>query len=522
MNGAALLADHIEARTDAIVAAWRDAVEQAGDVPDSEGLTYPEFADHIPALLDRLAERLRGRSTGSVEPGKKHGRMLFRQGYDITEIISELGHLRRALNVATLECAERHDFDLGTIGAAHAVIDEVLNEATAGAVGDFHEASRAEKRAALERAEAERQLILDSVREFAIFSLDASGRVATWNRGAERVFGYSEDEIVGQGAAILFTPEDRRDRVPEEELETAAATGHAGDDRWHLRKDGRRIFVSGVVTPIRDESGAPRGFTKVARDITERTRAEEALKEADRRKDEFLAILSHELRNPIGAIRTAVQVARSPGAEEHLSWCHEVIGRQVGHLARLTDDLLDISRIAQGKIELRRQSVELPHLIARAAEAVRPLVERKGHRLTVEVAPDVPRIDADPTRIEQVLINLLTNAAKYTEDGGRITVAAGRRGDRAVIRVSDTGIGIPPEKLPRIFETFIQIDDSRSRSEGGLGIGLSLVRRLVELHGGTVLATSEPGQGSEFTVELPAGADALPSVVPEIPPPSAE
>ena len=293
--------------------------------------------------------------------------------------------------------------------------------------------------------------------------------------------------------------------VPEKELEAAATTGHAGDDRWHVRKDGSRFFVSGGVTPIHDDAGTLRGFTKVARDITERKRAEEALREADRKKDEFLAILSHELRNPIGAIRNAVLLARTPGMEEQVAWCHEVIDRQVGQLARLTDDLLDVSRIAQGKLELRRGPVELPALIARAAEAVGPLIERKRHELSVEIAPDIPRITADATRIEQVLINLLTNAAKYTEDGGRITIAAEVRGEEVVVRVRDTGVGIAPEMLPRIFNTFTQVEHSRSRSEGGLGIGLTLVRRLVELHGGTVSAASEPGRGSEFTLSLPVG-----------------
>ncbi len=508
MKGTVLLADHLSAESEAIVAAWRAAVELSGEVPDATRLTYHEFADHIPSLLDRLAERLRGRPADPAVDGEKHGRMRFRQGYDISEVIGELGHLRTTLSDATFDLAARNGLDAPMIRAAHSVVNEVLNEATASAVRHFRRASRADKRAALARAELQRQAILDSVRDYAIFALDDRGCVATWNRGAERVFGYAEDEIIGRHVGVLFTPEDRDAGVPERELETAATVGSAGDDRWLVRKDGSRFFVSGAVTPIRDDSGRLKGFSKVARDITERKWSEESLKEADRRKDEFLAILSHELRNPIAAIRSAVELARTPGVGDQVSWCHEVIDRQAGQLARLTDDLMDVSRIAQGKIELRREPVHLAALVARAVEAARPFVDRKGHRLNVALPDDLPTIEVDPGRIEQVLVNLLNNAAKYTDHGGRIDLTAEAGDGEILIRVGDTGVGIPPEMLPRVFETFTQVDHSRSRSEGGLGIGLTLVRRLVELHGGRVSAESEVGRGSEFTVALPTGGGA--------------
>lgn len=505
MKGTVLLADHLSAESEAIVAAWRAAVEQSGEVPDATRLTYHEFADHIPSLLDRLAERLRGRPADPAVDGEKHGRMRFRQGYDISEVIGELGHLRTTLSEATFDLAARNGLDVPMIRSAHSVMNEVLNEATVAAVRHFRRASRADKKAALARAEHQRQSILDSVRDYAIFSLDEQGRVATWNRGAERVFGYAEDEIIGRHVSVLFTPEDRAAGVPERELEMAATVGSAGDDRWFLRKDGSRFFVSGAVTPIRDDSGKLKGFSKVARDITERKRAEESLREADQRKDEFLAILSHELRNPIAAIRSAVDLARTPGVGDQVSWCHEVIDRQAGQLARLTDDLMDVSRIAQGKIELRREPADLAALVARAVEVARPLIDRRGHRLNVDLPEGLPMVEVDPGRIEQVLVNLLNNAAKYTKDGGRIDVTAEAVDGEVIVQVRDTGVGIPPEMLPRIFETFTQVDDSRSRSEGGLGIGLTLVRRLVELHGGRVSAESEVGRGSVFTVCLPAG-----------------
>ncbi len=235
-----------------------------------------------------------------------------------------------------------------------------------------------------------------------------------------------------------------------------------------------------------------------------------ALAEEDRRKDEFLAMLAHELRNPLSAISSAVNLARATPSDEHRDWSNEVITRQVKHLTHLIDDLLDVSRIRLGKIQLRRQPLEAAEVMARAVETVRPLLERKRHGLAVSIEPGPLRVDADPTRLEQVLVNLLTNAAKYTDEGGRIAISAGRDGPNVAFRVKDNGTGIPREMLPRIFDLFIQVDRSLDRSQGGLGIGLTLVRKLVESHGGTVSATSAgPGLGSEFVVRLPALSDSV-------------
>ena len=247
----------------------------------------------------------------------------------------------------------------------------------------------------------------------------------------------------------------------------------------------------------------------------ERERLVEQLQEADRRKDEFLAMLAHELRNPLAAIHGAVRVVNSPRMVEHIPEALEIIERQTRNLTRLIDDLLDVSRITQGKIELKREVLDVPGIIDRAARAVRPLIEQKRHELAVRVAPGPLRVDADPTRFEQVLVNLLTNAAKYTEDGGRITVSAAREGTEAVIKVRDTGVGIAPEMLPRVFDLFTQVDRSLARSEGGLGIGLTLVKRLVEIHGGTITAASEIGRGSEFTISLPVHEATLEEQRPE-------
>ena len=243
----------------------------------------------------------------------------------------------------------------------------------------------------------------------------------------------------------------------------------------------------------------------------ERLRLLSELKEADRRKDEFLATLAHELRNPLAPVRNAVKIIGMNGSEAPQSrWCRDVIERQVEHLSRLIDDLLDISRITRNRLELRKQRVELAEVITGAVESSRPLIEQYGHHLTVTLPPEPVYLNGDVVRLAQVFLNLLNNAAKYTDQGGRIWLIAERQGEEAVVRVRDTGVGIPPEKMPRLFEMFYQVDRSLEKSQGGLGIGLSLVRRLVELHGGSVKARSEgTGKGTEFIVRLPVLAEEL-------------
>ena len=280
-----------------------------------------------------------------------------------------------------------------------------------------------------------------------------------------------------------------------------------------------RTEVLGALTFVLAESG--RSYreedVRAAEDLASRTviAVENAallatLKEADRKKDEFLAMLAHELRNPLAPIRNAVQIFRAKGpAAPELQWATEVIDRQVHQMSRLVDDLLDVSRITRGKIELRKELVELGTIVESAVEACRPLIETWGHRLTVTVPPRPIRLHADPTRLAQVLANLLNNAAKYTNQGGQIGLSAELEGDEVTLVVRDTGIGIPETMLPEIFDMFTQVERTVARSEGGLGIGLTLVQRLVELHGGTVEARSEgAGKGSEFIVRLPVATDA--------------
>jgi PAS domain S-box-containing protein len=626
---------------------------------------------------------------------------------------------------------------------------------------------------ALREAEENLRRMVESLKDVAIFTVDTQGRVASWNTGAERLFGYAEYEIVGRGIAVIFTPEDRDAGVPERELATAAARGTASDERWHLRKDGSRFFASGVMSPIYNAEDRLCGFTKVARDNTERRRAEEAvresavrlkaivdtavdgiitldeqgivesmnpaaerifgypydqvvgrrfdmlmpepdraehdgylesylrsgqpqiigairevygrrndgsifpmelavsesrlgarriftgivrditefkravaertrllaeleaerallntlldnapvgfgffdhdlrylrlnpalaelnglpveahlgralpdvlpdlspevfdafrqvlqtgisivnkefrgetprtpgqsrywlcsfypvktpdgsvlgagavvtdiddrkrmeeaLKEADQRKDQFLAMLAHELRNPLAPISNAVQIMKVEGpGGSNFEWSVKVIEDQVKQMTRMVDDLLDVSRITRGKVVLCKEPVDLEVVVDLALEASRPLIEDYHHRLTVALPEHPVLLEVDPARMAQVLSNLLNNAAKYTDEEGEIALSAEQSGREVMIRVRDNGMGIAPELLPHVFEMFTQADQTLSRSRGGLGIGLTLVRSLVEMHHGRVIARSEgPGRGSEFIVRLPVSPDA--------------
>jgi PAS domain S-box-containing protein len=362
------------------------------------------------------------------------------------------------------------------------------------------EAREVELRASREQL----RLMVESVKDFALFTMDLDGNVTSWNPGAERVFGFQENEILGKPGALIFTPEDRAAGEDVQEMATAVEAGRATDERWHVRKDGSRFFASGILTPIYDDAGRHHGFTKVARDMTDKKRADDALREADRQKDEFLAMLAHELRNPLAPMLNALHIMNARPGRERGARARQVIERQVRHLARLVDDLLDISRITTGKIELRMAPVELHSVLQRVVDDALPLLDAREQRFSVELSPEPLPLLADVTRLEQLLTNVLNNAAKYTGPGGEITITSAREENWAVVRIRDTGVGIAPELLPQVFNLFQQAERSLARSEGGLGIGLTVVKRLVELHGGEVTASSEGiGRGSEFTIRLP-------------------
>jgi two-component system, chemotaxis family, CheB/CheR fusion protein len=363
------------------------------------------------------------------------------------------------------------------------------------------------------------RVIVEGATSYAIFTFDPQGALTTWNAGAEKILGYSEGEIIGRDFRMIFTPTDIAQGVPEAETRAAEAEGQALDERWHLRKGGEPFWASGLLMPLKDDNDQTRGFLKIVRDMTEQKNLEEALRRrttdlerADVQKNQFLAMLAHELRNPVAAIRNAVGVLALSSSVEHLEWSREVIARQVRTFAHLIDDLLDVSRITEGTIQLHTELIDAIPIVRNAMETVKPYIEQRKHELLLSFKSADLRLEADPVRLEQILVNLLTNAAKYTPAGGSIDLIVELEGQEVLFRVRDNGVGILPEALSRMFDLFAQGDRSLDRSEGGLGIGLTLVKSLAELHGGTVTAVSAgPGKGSEFTVRLPAAAAGIPA-----------
>jgi len=359
-------------------------------------------------------------------------------------------------------------------------------------------------------------LLATDAKEYAIFLADLDGNLLCWNPGAERLFGYRADEIIGQHFSRFFSPEDVNNGQPEHELKVAADQGRSDSVRWQVRKDGTRFWCQSVVTPLLNEKKQTRSFARVMHDLTEsqatevQRRRADGLAEANRNKEEFMALLSHELRSPLSPIVNALSILRQMKTNNPIiENAGHIIDRQVSQMVRLVDDLLDISRITKGKLQLTKQKVELRVVVNHAAETARPLMEARKHEFSVALPAQPIWVEADPARMEQVVVNLLNNAAKYTDTGGLICMTVSQEGDDAVIRVRDNGVGIAPELLSKVFELFAQVDGALGRTYGGLGIGLALARNLVEMQDGRLLAQSGGlGMGSEFTVKLPVIANA--------------
>ena len=402
---------------------------------------------------------------------------------------------------------------------------------------DLTERRRSQKE--LERSEERLRLLIASVKDYAIFILDLTGHVATWNTGAERLKGYAPHEIIGSHFSRFYPEEDVRAGKCEMELEGAQRVGRFEDEGWRIKKDGTRFWANVVITPIHDADGALVGFAKVTRDLSERKRHEEErlslvraeesrrvaeenqartqaladslrqardrAEEATRLKDEFLATVSHELRTPLNAILGWSRMLQAGSlTPEKAARAIDSIVRNATAQNQLIDDLLDVSRIITGQLRLDIDWVDISQIVGAAVDVIRPAADAKGIGLHVLLDPDAGAIKGDAGRLQQVLWNLLTNAVKFTDKGGRIHVTLKRERSAVQIEVADTGKGIAPEFIARVFDRFSQEESSNSRRTGGLGLGLAIVKHLVELHGGTVEVHSDgEGTGTSFIIRIP-------------------
>ena len=368
----------------------------------------------------------------------------------------------------------------------------------------------------LRQSEERFRLLVESVTDYAIFMLDPQGMVTSWNAGAERIKGYTREEILGKHFSNFYPPEDVEAGKPWLELAIARRDGRAEDQGWRLRKNGERFWARVVVSALYDRRGELRGFGKVTQDLSAQRHIQE-LEAAANRVNEFIAMLAHEIRNPIAPIQSAVSVMRrsalDAAAQERM---RDVIERQARRLARIADDMADISRVTRGALKIEREPLDPAQVIERAVEAAMPQIEAAGHDLQLDVPPGLPLIDGDLERLVQVFGNLLSNAARYTPAGGEIRVWARPEHEQVAIGIRDNGRGISAQDLPKIFGMFMQGRTALERVGRGLGVGLALARNIVELHAGTIEAQSEgEGKGAQFIVRLPMSTEPSARAAPE-------
>ncbi len=388
-------------------------------------------------------------------------------------------------------------------------LQDELTETNRGVVAFYAELDNQAER--LRQAEERLRILLDSVHDYAICSLDLRGDVASWNHGAERVFGHAADAIIGRNIDAFYVAAEREAKFPAEHLRIARDEGRLECESLRVRADGSTFDALVLVTPMRAADGSARGFSLVVRDITERKRLEDSLRNraddlaaANRAKEDFLATLSHELRTPLNAMLGWTRLLRmgkldAAGRTRAL----ETIERNAYVQEQLIADILDVSRIVTGRLRLNLRPIDLVPVLDAALETLQPSAAAKGVELSCHVTR-TGTVLGDPDRLQQVVWNLLSNAIKFTPAGGCVSVTVERAGASAHISVTDTGEGIPASLLPYVFDRFTQGDASVTRAHGGLGLGLSIVRHLVELHGGHVAASSDGrGKGATFLVSLP-------------------
>jgi PAS domain S-box-containing protein len=500
-----------------------------------QALRRLEESDFALVLLDVQMQGMDGFKTAQLMRARERSRhvpIIFLTAYDTTDFPPVRAYSLGAVDYLTKP-----------------LVPEILRAKVAGFVELYRKSERLQRQAEqLRQSEQQIRTLVQDVKDYAIFLLDPQGQVAGWNAGAESIYGYRADEIIGQHFGRFCPEPDVQQGKPQREVAIAAAEGKYAEEGWRVRKDGSQFWASVVMTALRDTAGHLKGFSKIIRDLTERKRAEEALQRANeelearvrdrtaeltranqalqaevrqreraqealkaaaRRKDEFMAMLAHELRNPLAPVRNGLYILRErSGDRAVVEQVREMMDRQINHMARMVDDLLDSSRLTRGRVTLHPERVDLARLLRLSAEDHRGTLDSAGLALRLEIADGPVWIEGDATRLTQVFHNLLENAGKFTNRGGSVCVSLQTAEDQAVIRIADTGSGIDATMLPRLFEPFTQEDRSLDRSRGGLGLGLALAKNLIELHGGTIEAASPgAGHGAEFTIRLPLQAE---------------
>jgi len=369
---------------------------------------------------------------------------------------------------------------------------------------------------ALRQSEERFRLLVQGVRDYAIFMLDPTGRITTWNTGAQRIKGYTSDEVIGKHFSIFYTPEDLESGKPARELQIATKTGVYEEEGWRLRKDGTRFWASVVITALHKPDGSLIGFGKVTRDLTERRAAQEraieaarkaaASEEANRTKSQFLAAMSHELRTPLNAIGGYTDLltmgVRGSVTEQQLEDLQR-IKRSQQHLLGIINDILNFSRIEAGQTTYEYSTVPLSDVIEAVGHMIEPQAAAKGLELEVQQCPPEIAVWADKAKVQQILVNLLSNAVKFTEQGKVTLECDWHDSHRVTIAVTDTGVGIRADQLEKIFEPFVQVGRSLTQSQEGTGLGLAISRDLARGMGGDIVVTSEPRKGSRFALTLP-------------------
>jgi PAS domain S-box-containing protein len=457
--------------------------------------------EHLRARVNRLSVAQTARSFSLLLAVAGPAPALAHQSAAIPSVIPEIG-------VETTALAEENR----KLREALQQLQSEMQETNRGVVALYAEVHDRSER--LRQEEERLRVLLDSVQDYAICMLATDGEVVSWNAGAARVFGYSSEEIVGRNAACFYLASDRDAGTPSDHLRLAAQHGRLECEALRVRRGGGAFDALVLITAMHRADGKLQGFSMVVRDITERKRLEDDLRRradelaaANRAKEEFLATLSHELRTPLNAMLGWTRLLRTGKLDSAgMARALETIERNAHMQEQLIADILDLSRIVTGKLRVDLRPIELEPVLEAALDALRPAADAKGVHLTSDVVESATVL-GDPDRLQQVVWNLLANAIKFTGAGGHVHLSLDRKGPQAEVRVTDTGEGITPSLLPYVFDRFTQGDASVTRPHGGLGLGLSIVRHIVELHGGQVQASSEgPGRGAIFAVRLPIRA----------------